>query len=369
MTILMKSLFKTFFLLIIALSACNKESYSNLNDGLYADIHTNKGDILLALEYEHVPITVANFISLAEGTNVYVSENFRGKPFYDGLIFHRVLDDFMIQGGDPLANGTGGPGYKFEDEFPVNDAAQIMFPHDKKGILSMANGGPDGNGSQFFITHKATPWLDGIHTVFGHVVKGSEVVDSIAQNDIMETIKIIRIGKEAKKFDASNVFSDYFKNLEEKSKLEAENLQATKTNFLNLKNKREKEAIAMPSGLKIFYLKKGAGEKPNIGNKVNVFYSGFFTTGDLFTSNNKETAQLYHKYDGQRALAGGYDPVPMDYSPDAQLMPGVKEALLEMKTGDKVMIFIPSHLGYGPQGYQGVIPPNTDLIFELEIVD
>jgi cyclophilin family peptidyl-prolyl cis-trans isomerase len=354
-------------LLTFVFISCKTTSYPNLDDGLYADIQTVKGDILVQLEYEHTPITVANFVSLAEGTNVYVSEKFKGKPFYDGLKFHRVVKDFVIQGGDPNGNGSGGPGYKFEDEFPVNDSAKILLSHDKAGILSMANSGPDSNGSQFFITLKERMDLDGRHTVFGHVVKGQEVVDSIAKDDVMNTIEIIRIGSDAKDFNAAKTFGDYFKKLEAEAKIRNEKLQKLKTEFLKLKAEYEAKAERLPSGLKIYFMNKGEGEQPSQGKKVKVNYSGYFTTGDLLDSNDKSLAQDYDKYDQRRDAMGGYDPVEMDYSPDARLIPGFKEGLQQMKVGDKVMLFIPSHLAYGPQGY-GPIPPDTDLVFQLEIV-
>ena len=354
-------------LLTLVFISCKTTSYPNLDDGLYADIQTVKGDILVQLEYEHTPITVANFVSLAEGTNVYVSEKFKGKPFYDGLKFHRVVKDFVIQGGDPNGNGSGGPGYKFEDEFPVNDSAKILLSHDRAGILSMANSGPDSNGSQFFITLKDRKDLDGRHTVFGHVVKGQEVVDSIAKDDVMNTIEIIRIGSDAKDFNAAKTFGDYFKKLEAEAKIRNEKLQKLKTEFLKLKDEYEAKAERLPSGLKIYFMNKGEGEQPSQGKKVKVNYSGYFTTGDLLDSNDKSLAQDYDKYDQRRDAMGGYDPVEMDYSPDARLIPGFKEGLQQMKVGDKVMLFIPSHLAYGPQGY-GPIPPDTDLVFQLEIV-
>jgi len=355
-------------LVILVVGSCKSASYPNLKDGLYADIQTDKGSILLTLTYEHTPITVANFVSLAEGSNIYVSENYKGKPFYDGLKFHRVVKDFIIQGGDPMANGRGGPGYKFEDEFPTDDDANLLLPHDKAGVLSMANSGPTTNGSQFFITHRAIPHLDGKHTVFGHVVQGQNIVDSIAKDDVMKTIKIIRVGKNAKNFKAHKIFASYFKKLEEEAKERLEKMQKAKAESLKLKSTYEEKAETLASGLKIYFINKGDGEQPRIGSKVNVYYAGYFTTGDLFDSNNKELAELYNKFDKRREAMGGYNPTPMDYSPDSRMIPGFKEGLQQMKVGDKTVLFIPSHLAYGPQGY-GPIPPDTDLVFELEIVD
>ncbi len=169
-----------------------------LPDGVYAEMETSKGKIILLLEFEKTPLTVANFVGLAEGTKDYSKDGgppkAQGKPFYDGLAFHRVIPDFMVQGGDPQGNGRGGPGYQFRNEILPS------LRHDRAGIFSMANAGPDTNGSQFFITHKETPWLDGKHTVFGHVVEGQDVVNKIATGDTIKTVKILRVGDKAKAF-------------------------------------------------------------------------------------------------------------------------------------------------------------------------
>lgn len=359
----------TILMLLVSLTSCKTTKYNNLEDGLYADIETSKGDVLLALEYQKTPITVANFVSLSEGTNAFVDEKFKGKPFYDGLKFHRVVKDFVIQGGDPRGNGSGGPGYKFEDEFPMDAEGNLELKHDGAGILSMANSGADANGSQFFITFKAIPHLDGVHTVFGHVIKGQEVVDSIQQNDLIEKVSIIRVGKEAKSFDAAKEFNSYFQKIEEEQKLRLEKLEEVKEKLITFVKDNEASAKVLPSGLKIIEIKKGTGNKPKIGSKVNVLYAGYFMTGDLFDSNIKEVAQNYNKYDKRRDQQGGYKAFPMDYSPDAALISGFKEGLQQMNYGDKVLLIIPSHLAYGEQGSRGVIPPNTDLLFELEIVE
>jgi len=365
----MKIINSFLIILLISIGACKSAKYADLDDGIYADLQTDKGDILLKLEYDVVPITVANFVSLAEGTNPYVAESFKGKPFYDGLKFHRIIDDFMVQGGDPRGNGSGDPGYKFEDEFTMNDSGNVALSHDGPGTLSMANSGPDSNGSQFFITHKETKWLDGVHTVFGFVVQGQEVVDSMAKDDLIQKIEIIRIGKKAKEFDATTEFTSYFAKIEERQKLADEAREQQKEDLIQFVMKNEAEAKVLSSGLKIIMIKEGSGEKPVIGTKVPVFYAGYFMTGDLFDTNVKEIAEIYGKFDPRREQARGYEAIPMDYSPDARLIPGFKEGLQAMKYGDKVLLIIPSHLAYGEQGSSGVIPPNADLLFQLEILE
>lgn len=364
----MKIINTILLILLLSIGACKTAKYTDLDDGIYADLQTDKGDILLKLEYQVTPVTVANFISLAEGTNPYVEEKYKGKPFYDGLRFHRVVDDFMIQGGDPRGNGSGNPGYKFEDEFPIDDNGELILSHDGPGILSMANSGPESNGSQFFITHKETLFLDGKHTVFGYVVQGQEVVDSIAKNDVIQHIEIIRVGRDAKAFDAAKEFTDYFEKIEEREKLAIELKEKEKAKLLQFVKDNEAGAEQLPSGLKIITIKEGSGEKPAIGSKVDVMYAGYFTSADLFDSNDKDIAKTFGKYDKRRDQMNMYNAIPMDYSPDAPLIPGFREGLQHMNYGDKVLLIIPSHLAYGEQGANGVIPPNTDLWFELEIL-
>lgn len=197
----MKKITTLFLLAIITITGTSFKKKEKLPDGLYAELNTSKGKILLWLEFEKAPLTVANFVGLAEGK---IQNTFRqpGEPFYDGLTFHRVIANFMIQGGDPAGNGTGGPGYSFKNEIVPE------LKHEGPGILAMANAGPNTNGSQFYITHVTTAWLDGGYNVFGHVVQGQDVVNAIVQGDKIESVKIIRRGKKAKKFNAAKTFAE-----------------------------------------------------------------------------------------------------------------------------------------------------------------
>ncbi|WP_103070268.1 peptidylprolyl isomerase [Aquimarina sediminis] len=363
------------FLAIIALAfnSCN-EKYPELQDGVYAEIVTNEGTAVAKLYYDLTPMTVANFISLAEGTNTMVDSTYRGKKYYNGIIFHRVIKDFMIQTGDPLGTGTGDPGYKFPDE--IVDS----LSHKSKGILSMANSGPNTNGSQFFITLKETPWLNGKHTVFGEVVIGQDIIDSLGvvktgprdkpEKEIkMLEVNIIRKGSDAKSFDSEVAFTDKLKVIEEekakKEQLEKERNEAIAAKFKELKA----TATKLESGLEIVFVNQGEGEQPKQGDIVNVNYAGYFGDGKNFDTNIAEKAKELGTFDERRAAdPRGYAPMPVPYSPDAKMIPGFKEGVQKMKVGDKAILFIPSHLAYGEKGV-GPIPPNADLIFELELVN
>ncbi|TGD59095.1 peptidylprolyl isomerase [Flavobacterium humi] len=355
----MISLFFSFFALFFS---CNSE-HDKLPDGLYAEMETSKGKILLQLEYEKTPVTVANFVSLAEGKNTLVSQKFAGKPFYDGLKFHRVIANFMIQGGDPDGNGSGGPGYKFKDEF--RDDLKM----DKEGVLAMANSGPATNGSQFFITHKETNYLNGRHTVFGHVVTGQDVVNKIAQDDQIIKVTIIRRGAKAKKFDAAKVFKAHFEV--EAAAKKAQDAKTAKVKidkvayFATVKNAGTKTE----SGLVYNIVQKGSGQKPAAGTTVYVHYAGYFENGDLFDSSYENVNKDYGKFDPNRAAQNGYQPFPFQAGRKDGLIPGFLEGLEKMSLGDKAVLFIPSNLGYGAQGAGGIIPPNANLVFELELLE
>lgn len=356
--------------------SCNsqKKAYKDLGDGLFADIETTQGNIIVKLNYKETPVTVANFVTLTEGKNTFVKAEYKGKPFYNGTIFHRVIKDFMIQGGDPTGTGMGEPGYRFEDEIVPT------LKHDKKGILSMANAGPATNGSQFFITQVPTPHLDGRHTVFGETVKGLEVIDAIAntktvmndkpEKDIkINKITIIANGKDAKNFNAVKVFEDYFKEINKREREREAKTKAAAAKFLEEVKVQEPQAKALPSGVKIFKLVDGKGKQPNHTHQVMVNYAGYLKNGTLFDSNVKEIEEAYGKYDSLREQQGGYQAFPMPYNTSAQLIPGFRDALLTMKVGDKIRVFIPAALGYGERGAGDVIPPNSDLIFDIEITD
>ena len=350
---------KSTFLLTLIFLQCNNK-FSHLEDGLFAQLETNKGDILMKLNKEKTPNTVANFVSLAEGDNKFVSDNFQNKKFYNGIIFHRVIKDFMIQGGDPTASGSGGPGYRFDDE--ITD-----LKHDGPGILSMANAGKNTNGSQFFITHKETPWLDGKHTVFGKVVEGLNVVDSIEQNDTIFEVKIIRIGNDAKKFDASKIFSNYFSDLE-KNKVEVEEKREIKRlENVEIFDNLRKKAKVTPSGLSYIITKNGTGPKVISTNKAKAHYAVYFENGNLLDTSMLEVAENLFLVNDQKKAAGAYSPIVCDISPEAQMISGFKEGLRFLREGDEAYLFIPYLLAYGEKGVRG-IPAKSNLIFEVKIV-
>lgn len=344
-------------------------------DGVFATFETTKGTIICQLEFDKTPITVANFVSLAEGTNTAVTnEKLKGKPFYDGLKFHRVIPNFMIQGGDPEGNGSGGAGYAFLDEF----IPQLKF--DKGGILAMANSGPATNSSQFFITHNDTSWLNGKHTIFGHVTSGMEVVNAITQDDIIKKITISRKGVAGSKFDAAKTFSDYNADKVGYAKKQLEKLELAKKAF-DLKyapvraktmaylNAQKATAIKTASGLQYKIIAKGAGKKPADGAKVYINYAGFLQEGTLFDSCVENVNRTFGKFNSERAAQNGYNPLEFSYGAKTGLIPGFIEGLNNMSFGDKAILYIPSNLGYGERGAGNVIPPNTDIIFEVELLE
>lgn len=307
-----------------------------MQDGIYAKFNTSKGEILVKLTHDKTPGTVGNFVSLAEG-NMENSVKPQGKPYYDGLKFHRVIPDFMIQGGCPHGTGTGDGGYKFDDEFHPD------LKHDAPGVLSMANAGPGTNGTQFFITHVATPWLDGKHSVFGHVAEGQDIVDAIAQGDTIDSLEIVRVGEEAENWNAIEAFRVFEgarekRIAEEKAKAEAE-LEKVAAGF----EKTE-------SGLRYKIIQKGSGEKAKAGSMVSVHYEGALTNGQVFDSSYKRKEPIEFQ------LGVG------------QVIPGWDEGIGLLSVGEKARFVIPSHLAYGSAGAGGVIPPNAVLVFDVELM-
>ena len=307
-----------------------------MQDGLYAKFNTTKGEILVALEFKKTPGTVGNFVALAEG-NLENKVKPQGTPYYNGLKFHRVIPDFMIQGGCPQGTGSGNPGYQFDDEFHPD------LKHSGPGILSMANAGPGTNGSQFFITHVETPWLDNNHTVFGKVVEGQNVVDAIAQGDVINTLEIIRVGAEAEAYNAIEAFRTFEgsreRRLAEAKKAAEAELDALAAGF----NKTE-------SGLRYQIIQQGAGAKAEKGKNVAVHYKGQLADGTVFDSSYKRNQPIEF-------------PVGV-----GQVISGWDEGIQLLKVGDKARFVIPSHLGYGSRGAGGVIPPNATLIFDVELM-
>ncbi len=310
-------------------------------DGIYAQMDTSKGEIVLSLEYEKTPLTVTNFIGLAEGklkTNVR-----QGKPYYDGLVFHRVIPDFMVQGGCPFGTGSGSPGYRFPDEFDPS------LKHTGPGILSMANSGPGTNGSQFFITHVKTSWLDGKHTVFGHVVEGMDVVNKIVKGDKINKVTILRVGEKANKLEVSQ---ENFNQLVQKiaKAKEEEKYQLLRDSIAQVK-KLYPDLKVSKTGLMYKVLQEGSGETPKKGSLIKAHYTGKFLDGRVFDS----------------SVARG-EPFMFPVG-KGQVIRGWDEALSQMKKGEKRLLVLAPHLAYGESGAGGVIPPNATLIFEVELVD
>jgi peptidylprolyl isomerase len=313
----------------------------SLPDGLYAEIETTEGTILVSLEFEKTPLTVANFVGLAEGTIDFDNRS-ADRPFYDGLTFHRVLPDFMIQGGDPLGNGSGGPGYRFPDELDPD------LKHSGAGILSMANSGPNTNGSQFFITHKATPWLDGFHAVFGRVVEGQQVVDAVSQGDRIRRVRIRRVGSKAASF---KIDQRVFDSLVREAPARQREYTARARNLaLQEIERRWPDAEVTASGLRYLVLKRGSGGKrPGYGTTVTVHYTGQRLNGLVFDSSY------------QRGQPATFE--------IGRVIQGWNEALMSMQKGEKRTLIIAPELAYGEQGYPGVIPANEFLVFAVELLD
>jgi peptidyl-prolyl cis-trans isomerase A (cyclophilin A) len=308
-----------------------------MENGIYAKFNTTKGTILVKLTHDLTPGTVGNFVGLAEG-NLENKVKPQGNKYYDGLKFHRVIPDFMIQGGCPQGTGTGDPGYKFDDEF------HSTLKHDKPGVLSMANSGPGTNGSQFFITHVPTSWLDNKHTVFGQVVEGQDIVNEIVQGDIIESLEIVRVGDEAQKWNAIEAFRVFEGSRAKREAAERAEAEA----------KMEKLAAGFEkteSGLRYQFIQRGNGKKAEKGRTVSVHYSGQLEDGKVFDSSYARKKPIEFPL-GMGHVIEGWD-----------------EGIELLQVGDKARFVIPSHLGYGSRGAGGVIPPNATLVFDVELMD
>ena len=303
-----------------------------LPDGLYAEISTPRGKIVCSLEYQKAPMTVSSFVGLAEGT--IAANGVKGKHFFDGLTFHRVEPGFVIQGGDPNGDGSGGPGYEFPNE------TRPDLRHDRAGTLSMANAGPDTNGSQFFITLAPTPNLDGGYNVFGYVVQGMDVVKDIQKGDRITSVRILRVGSAAKAFVVTQESFTALVNSAKSGERKAE---------LSLITKKWPGLTTTKSGFMYEVLKKGSGGSPSAGSKVSVNYKGMLLSGKVFDSTEARGAPAVLQVD--------------------RVIKGWTEALLAMKRGERRLLVIPPELAYGERGYPGVIPPNAFLVFEVELID
>jgi peptidyl-prolyl cis-trans isomerase A (cyclophilin A) len=330
---------KTLFALLAATAAAQVAgaATSTLPDGLYAQITTNRGLIVVSLYYDKAPMTVSNFVGLAEGT--IKANGQTGKKYYDGLTFHRVVAGFVIQGGDPKGDGSGGPGYEFPNE--VRDDLK----HDAAGVMAMANAGPDTNGSQFYITLAAASHLDGGYNVFGRVVQGLDVVKSIQQGDVMKTVRILRVGTAANAFV---VTQKSFDDLVAKAKAsEADQAKKAREAAVTDIKKKWPKLTTTASGLMYEVLTPGTGASPSKTSTVSVKYTGSLLDGTVFDSTGTGA--------------------PASFRAD-QVIPGWTEALLMMKKGGKMRLVVPPDLGYGARGYPGVIPGNAYLVFEVELV-
>ncbi|WP_397446609.1 peptidylprolyl isomerase [Polaribacter sp. R77954] len=380
---------KGLYILIATLTVigCTSARYKDLNEGLYAEIQTNKGDILVELYTDAAPMTVANFVSLADGTNTKVPDSIRTNKFYDGIRFHRVVNNFVIQAGDPTETGRGTPGYRFGDEFTKDENGSLLYTHNDAGILSMANGGPESNGSQFFITHRPIPNLDGKHTVFGKTIPNSKqleslkmrikdsaalanaidsvrmaVVNNIAQFDTIKTIEIIRVGNAAKSFKADEVFNDelvkYAAGKEDRVKEEAKAEELRYAKYLTDKaafsiKMDEAKAQKTDKGLSILMLKTNPSGKRVVTNKpIKAHFTLYIADGKKIQS-TEDTGQpfVFQLDDEQRPMITGF-----------------KEGVKNMRVGEKARLFIPYHIGFGPDKY-GPFPAKSDLVFEVEILE
>ena len=325
----------------VALLAGCAEEYPDLDDGLYAELETTRGTILIELAYDKAPLTVTNFVGLAEGT--IDSSAAEGDPFYDGLTFHRVVEDFVIQTGDPDGDGSGGPGYRFPNEIAPS------LSHGSAGIVSMANSGPDTNGSQFFITKGPAPWLDGQYSIFGEVVEGQDVVDSIQEDDTLETVEIIRKGEAAADFETGQDAFD--ERLAEVQETRREDQRRTVAQQLSYITENWPEAEAAGEGMRYIIEEEGSGPSPEAGDTVAVHYTGYLLNGMPFESTREREEPVQFTL-GEESIIEGWE-----------------RTLLDMRVGETRRAIIPPNLAYGSRGARNVIPPNSFIVLDVELLD
>ena len=383
----MKKIIYTLVVSFLIIGCSTPAKYKELKEGLYAEIQTNKGDVLLELYAEDVPMTVANFVSLAEGTNTKVTDSIKGKKYYNGIRFHRVVNNFIIQGGDPTETGRGTAGYRFGDEFTKDKNGKLLHIHGDAGMLSMANGGPGSNGSQFFITHRAIPHLDGKHTVFGKTVINTlqlnelkqhvkdsvklkksidslrmSVVNSIAELDTIHTVKIIRLGSKATSFEAAEVFDNelikYAKGQKNRNKKEKGEDEARFSKYLEnkatfLAKMDESKAVKTNSGLRILKLKSNPSGKKVVSNKpIKAHFTLYIADGKKIQSTEDSGEPFVFQLDDA----------------DKPMITGFKEGAATLRVGEKARLFIPYYIGFGEAKY-GPFPAKSDLVFEIEILE
>lgn len=345
-----------FTLLVIFITGCTTEKYP---EGIYAELETSKGEIVLLLEFEKTPMTVANFAGLAEGTirNTAFPD---GKPYFDGTKFHRVVPGHVIQAGEPNTDSGEGPGYTFPNEIYSG------LSHKDAGALGMANGGPHTNSCQFYITLGDRSYLDGDYTVFGRVLEGMDVVDNIVQGDEVIKIKIVRIGKKAKRFlTDTKTFEELVRLAGERVLREEEQKKKKEEDFI-LEN--WPEAVTTASGLKYVVIKEGEGKIPEKGSKIRVIYQGRFIDGEKF-----------HSTDDRGIPGSSKENEPFLFEVGGRnVNPGFDEAVAQMKKGEKRILIVPADLAYGRSGFYAqekkgekrfIISPNTSLIYEVEVLD
>lgn len=380
----MKNIFFISVVFAIFIS-CTPEKYAELKEGLYAEVETNKGNIFLELYAEDVPKTVANFVALVEGTNSRLIDSLKGKNFYNGIIFHRVVPNFVIQAGGFTTEGRKSTGYLFGDEFPRDENGDVLYKHNDQGVLSMANGGPTTNNSQFFITYRAIPHLNGRHSVFGKTTINSSdlkkiqkkytdslainraidsarmaVVNRIVENDTIHTVKIIRIGNKAKDFNAAATFDTEVANFNktQEAKIEEENKVEETRYATYLKNKKaflikkeEAKAKKTGTGLRILKLKKTKGKRVVASKKVTANYTLYIADGKRMQSSDDVGK-----------------PIVFDLNDtEKPMITGLREGVLSMRAGEKARLFIPYTIGFGDLKF-GPFPARSDLVFEIEIL-